>query len=284
MNLNITENNTLSRILKGFGQIMLQENSATGFLIVLGVFYGSILMGAAAFLAAVCGTGSAILLQYDKQEIDKGLYGFNAALVGAAVPLFFKPILICWIFIIVGSVLTTLLQRFFRRLDFPAFTLPFVLVTWIILVAVNQYFPEFLVEKQTGVNSPTDYFAFAIKGFGQVIFQDNLISGLLFFLAVLISSPISALYGLGGSVLSGILAYQLSAPTQDIAIGLYSYNSVLCAIVFATNHRKDSIWVFISLISSVFLSFLMYRFNLTQLTFPFVLVSSIILFIKGRIK
>ena len=37
----------LSIILKGLGQIMLQENSVTGLLFLIGIFYGSIAMGLA---------------------------------------------------------------------------------------------------------------------------------------------------------------------------------------------------------------------------------------------
>lgn len=82
----------LSTLLKGIGQIMLQENSLTGLLFLIGIFYGSIIMGLA-LLAAICGTVTAYLLKYDKTEITQGLYGFSAALVGVAAMLFLKPLL-----------------------------------------------------------------------------------------------------------------------------------------------------------------------------------------------
>ena len=58
----------LSTILKGLGQIMLQENSVTGLLFLIGIFYGSIIMGLAALLATICGTVTAYLLKYDKPK------------------------------------------------------------------------------------------------------------------------------------------------------------------------------------------------------------------------
>lgn len=82
----------VSVILKGLGQIMLQENSITGLLFLIGIFYGSPIMGFSALLATICGTSIAYLLKYDKTEINKGLYGFSAALVGVAVMLFLKPV------------------------------------------------------------------------------------------------------------------------------------------------------------------------------------------------
>lgn len=72
---------------------------------------------------------------------------------------------------------------------------------------------------------------FAIRGFGQVIFQGSVLSGVLFFVAVFISSPLAALYGLAGSILAAILSLHFSVPVVDLHIGLFSYNAVLCAIV-----------------------------------------------------
>ncbi|MES2140453.1 MAG: urea transporter [Bacteroidota bacterium] len=271
-----------SILLKGLGQIMLQENPVTGFLFLIGIFYGSVIMGAAVLLATVCGTATALFLKYDKSEIDKGLYGFSAALVGAAIMLFIKPVFLSWVFIIIGSIFATVLQRFFIKRKIPVFTLPFVLVTWVILFFTNNYFTGIILEPPAAIASTADFFTFGFKGFGQVIFQDSLVSGLLFFIAVFINSPISALYGLAGAMLSAIIAFKFSAPINDINIGLYSYNAVLCAIVFTDTQIKDGIWILIAVLLSLAISLLMSQFNVTPLTFPFVLASCITLFLKSK--
>ena len=136
----------ISIILKGLGQIMLQENALCGFLFLAGIFYGSLTMGIAALLAVVCGTATAILLKYDKSEINRGLYGFSAALVGVGVIVFFKPLFICWILIVIGAIAATLLQHFFIKRNITAFTFPFVLVIWIMLYFINNYFGGIKVE------------------------------------------------------------------------------------------------------------------------------------------
>lgn len=242
-------------VLKGLGQIMLQENAVTGLLFLIGIFYGSFIMGAAALLAVVCGTTTALLLKYEKSEIDKGLYGFSAALVGVAAILFLKQVLISWIIIIIGSALATVLQHLFIKRKIPAFTLPFVLVTWIILLFANNYFAGIISELPVATASTNNNFTFVFKGYGQVIFQGSLVSGMLFFIAVFISSPISALYGLAGAMLSAVIAFNLSAPASDISLGLFSYNAVLCAIVFAGNQIKDGFWVLIAVLLSLAISF-----------------------------
>ena len=105
----------------------------------------------------------------------------------------------------------------------------------------------------------------------------------MFFIAVFISSPISALYGFIGAVLSAIIAFKLSVPINDISIGLFSYNAVLCAIVFAGNQIKDGIWVLLSVLLSLFASLLMVKFNFIPLTFPFVLASCVTLFFRDKL-
>lgn len=269
-------------ILKGLGQIMLQENPVTGSLFLVGIFYGSLAMGIAAILATICGTTTAFLLKYDKAEINKGLYGFSAALIGVAIMLFLRSVFISWIILIIGSALATVIQHFFMKRKIPVFTLPFVLITWLILFFTNHYCTGLLSEPPITTASTINYLTVGFNGFGQVIFQDNLISGVLFFIAVFISSPISALYGFIGAVLSAFIAFSISTPVADISIGLFSFNAVLCAIVFTGNQIKDSIWALIAILLSLVISLLMLKFNFTQLTFPFVLVSCITLFLKKK--
>ena len=292
MNLRLNNKNTLlgksasviSVILKGVGQIMLQENSVTGLLFLIGIFYGSPAMGFAALLATVCGTAAAYLLKYDKTEINKGLYGFSAALVGVAVMLFLKPVFWAWLIVVIGAALAAMLQHFFIKRKIPAFTFPFVLVTWLILFICNNLYSDLLAVPVPIIAHLSDSFSDGFKSFGQVIFQNKLVSGLLFFVAVFISSPIAALYGLAGAIVSDIIAFGFSAPIDDINLGLYGFNAVLCAIVFAGDKVKDGIWVLLSIVLSLGVSILMIKFHFIQLTFPFVFATWITLFLKNKLQ
>lgn len=269
-------------VLKGIGQIMLQESAITGLLFLIGIFYGSISMGLGAFLAALVGTLTARLLKYDESEISKGLYGFSPALVGVAVMLFMKPVAFSWGILILGAALAAVIQNFFIKRKIPVFTLAFVLVTWGILALTNNYFSDIMLEPTSTISSITDSFTYAFKGYGQVIFQASLLAGILFFVGVFISSPISALYGFVGAIISGILALKLSVSIDAINAGLFSYNAVLCAIVFAGNQIKDGIWALLAILISLGTSFLMSKYNITALTFPFVFAACICVFLKSK--
>ena len=262
---------------------MLQENAATGLLFLIGIFYGSPLMGLATILAVSCGTITAQVLRYDKSEIEKGLYGFNAALVGPALIFYFEPVWIVWLAIIAGSIAATILQHLFIIRKIPVFTLPFVLVTWGISWLFQQVYPLEPSKLLSAAIPVSQDLTFALKGFGQVIFQGSIFAGVMFFIGVFIQSPISALYGLAGALAAGILSFLCSVPVHEIGMGLFSYNAVLCAIVFAGDKLKDGLWISISVVLSVAISLTMDHYQLTQLTFPFVAAACITLVFKNLI-
>lgn len=270
-------------VLTGIGQIMLQENPITGILFLAGIFLGSLSMGSAAIVGAVVGTVVAYVLTYDSEKIKQGLYGFSPALVGVAIVLLFKSALISWILIVVGSALAAIVQHFFMQRNIPVFTLPFVLVTWLLFYGTMYFYPSLLAEVKPLTPQSADYYLFAIKGFGQVIFQPVIWAGGLFVLGILIHSKMAALYGFAGSLLAGILAYPFVS-AEAIANGLVSYNAVLCAIVFAGHHYKNALRAFLAVALSVAFTIWFMENQFLVLTFPFVAASCITLFIGKKSK
>ncbi|MBB2149253.1 urea transporter [Pedobacter gandavensis] len=272
----------LDPLLKGIGQIMLQENAWTGLLFLAGIFCGSVQMGVGALLATLSGTVTAKLLKYKEEEIASGLYGFSAALVGVALPFYFQSVAIIWIAIVIGAILATIIQHFFIVKKIPVFTFPFVFITWILLYVFHQVYPvapSDVLMMETHLNQD---FAHALRGFGQVIFQGSTFAGLLFFIAVFISSPISALYAMAAAVFAAMISKCLSLnPEESIALGLGSYNAVLCAIVFAGTKVMDGFWVLLSVALALFIAWLMGKYDFTLLTFPFVAGTCLTLVIKN---
>ena len=102
-------------VLKGFGQIMLQESVMTGILFIVAICYDSLLMGAVGLLSSIIGTYTAKILKFDKENIHAGLYGFNPVLVGIALVFYFQPSFLVWVATVVGCVLSTLFMEFALR-------------------------------------------------------------------------------------------------------------------------------------------------------------------------
>ncbi len=267
-------------VFRGIGQIMLQENAITGLLFLTGIFYGSVVGGIAALLSAITGTLVAYLLKYDESEIEQGLYGFSATLVGVAMVFYMSPGWVIWIAVILGAALATIIQHLFIQKKLPGFTFPFVIITWVLLYLFHHVIIEPGSVAVAAEVPEKNGFATSIHGFGEVIFQDSTISGLLFLLGVYINRPIAALYGIAGAVISAYVAIHCSEPVPDIQMGLFSFNAILCAITFAGEDRADGIYVLIAVLLSVFIDIGMLMMNWTVLTFPFVAASWITLLVK----
>jgi len=268
---------------KGIGQIMLQENFITGILFSIGILIGDFWMGVAVILASLVATLLATFLQYPTDAVLEGLYGFNAALVGAAALLFLKSDhWITWLIVILGAVLATLLFQFFRRQKLNVFTLPFILTTWMFLFLIHTLFPELLVTTASKNLNSFNWIFVLIKGFGQVIFQDQLIPCIFFAIALGNATPKGAVYGIIASGFASLLAWLLDAPIDVIGSGIFGFNAVLCVLVFANKHLKNVSWALLSVLLALVIQYIFRYLKLPELTFPFVAASIITLEIKKR--
>ena len=276
----------IDQVLKGLGQIMLQENSSTGLLFLIGIFLGSIEGRIGAIGSTTVGTITAILMKYDKEEINAGLYGFSAALVGVALTIMFDSTFLIWILLVVASALAAIIQHFFIKRNIPAFTLPFILLTWCLIFGIHHFTT---IGPATAGNTQTlletnDLFT-STNGFGEVIFQGGPMSGIIFFIAVFIGSPAAALYGLAASIFSAEISNLFGEPVEQIHMGLFGFNAVLTAIVFAGTKRIDGFWVLLGVFITVLIDVLFVKTNIFAsfggvLTFPFVVGTWCTLFIK----
>lgn len=273
----------LSPIMKGLAQIMLQNNLWTGVFFLIGICFGSLTMGVAAIVSVISGTLTAVVLKYSKEEINSGIYGFSAGLVGVALLCFFQSNAIVWFAVVLGSGLATIIQHLFIRKNIPAFTFPFILVTWLLL-GFFYFFPILVDSSLGGTDTAVNnYVTLFTRGIGQVIFQDNIMAGVFFLVGVLISGPIAAVYVLTSIALSAVLAFLFEEPASDIYLGLLSYNAVLCAITFAGKKKIDFALATVAVILSVIIMIGMRYMNLPALTFPFVLATWLTLMIKKRL-
>lgn len=278
MNLFLNKNLFLHNILKGIGQIMLQENSLTGLLFLVGIFIGNWICGLAILVATIIGTLTAILLEYNKNEINAGLYGFSAALVGIALTYLFQATLLIWVLIVLGSTLATVMQHFFMIKKIPVFTLPFIVITWISVYFLHHYTNIQASDtlSETFVDSDFSDVFTAISGFGEVIFQGSVISAVIFFLAVFFNSPIAALYGLAASLLGAYISHLDEQPLMHIHMGLFGFNAILSAIVFSGTKKIDGLWVLVAVVLTATIDDLLIDSGWLKpiggvFTFPFVL-------------
>ncbi len=270
-------------ILRGIGQVMFQNNVYSGALFLVGIFYNSYLLGLAALLGTIISTGTAQLLKFQKEDIQNGLYGFNGTLTGIAVLCFFEVNLGTVIALILGSVLSTLIMRFLKEIV-PPFTAPFVVATWIVIYSLLYIF-NFSVLTSKGASGNTfDLISASSNSFGQVMFQENVITGLIFILAILLNNKLMAIYAVYAAVL-GSFAGWILLEIESVAVvnsGLMGYNAILCAIALTGKRWTDFLWITIAILLSTVINIGMGMTGIITLTAPFVLATWLILIVKNQ--
>ena len=239
---------TLVGWLRSCGQVIFINNPLSGLLLLLAMALQSFWAAALTLLGIVAAHLVARAIGADRQARRNGIYGFNGALVGGAVAALADhgtaiPSLAWLLLTVLGAGLTTLLVHglgrwLVRVVGLPPLTLPFCLVTWsLLLLAAALAHPELKLLQASppeSVSGPLVALLQAIpKGFGQVFFCSNLLSGSLVLLAVVVASPMAGLVGVAGALVGGLTGLGLGAPAADVAQGLWSFDGVLTAIAVA---------------------------------------------------
>lgn len=280
--------------VKGVSQILLQESYFIGISVLISVCLGSIIQGTALIIGSIIGTLTTYILLKDGKNLENGVYGFNSALFALAIMVFFAPTFGAWLIILIGSVAIPLFQHQFIKRNIQIFTLPFILFTWFIFfisVPLQQYLQidPLSQSSQQIINSSILTPEYIIKSFGQVVFQDNILSGAIILLSLLITSPTIFLFTVIASLFFPLFFLPFFTNYNTLNLGLLGFNLILTTIVFSpTNYvelktiltlKKLSFFIIVLLLTTI-ISIIMLKLSLPQLTFPFVFASIIGLKIK----
>ena len=134
--------------LRSVGQVMFQDNPLSGVLFLAAIAWGSFAAGVpqvlfAGLIAVVAATLTAQWLRVDRASLHAGLYGFNGVLVGLALATFLAPGPLLWAYVVLGAAVSVVAMEatasVAKAWSMPALTFPFVLVTWLLLLATYGF-------------------------------------------------------------------------------------------------------------------------------------------------
>lgn len=285
----------LDSLLRGIGQVMLQNNSYAGLLFLLGIFYNSALFGFGVLVGAAASTATAMLLGADRAQVRAGLFGFNGALVAIALLYFLEPDLLAWGYVVVAAASTTVvmtaLLNLLRAMRISPLTAPFVLVTLCFVLACARFGRLVSTDQLPTAGLPHSVSVQGIvtgstlieglfNGVAQVFFQGNAISGVIFAAGLLVSSRIAIVAALFGSFAGLLVAWGMGAAEPAIRAGAFGFNSVLVAIALgsgclamnATTAVYTTLAVVVTAIVFAAMSAALEPLGMPALTSPFVLV------------
>jgi urea transporter len=211
----------LDSVLRGIGQVMLQNNSYAGLIFLIGIFYNSITLGWAVLLGTIASTATAMLLGVDRARIRDGLFGFNGALVAIALLYFLEPNLLTCGYVVLAAACSTVimaaLMNFLGVWKIPTLTAPFVITTLLFVLACARFgrlhstdvLPTAGLPKAAtvdGVVTASTLTEGLFNGVAQVFFQGNTITGVIFVVGLLISSRLAGSVALLGSLVGMLVA------------------------------------------------------------------------------
>jgi urea transporter len=256
-----------------------------------------------AILGTAVSTGTAMLLGADRGLVSAGLYGFNGTLVGIALPFFFQTDALLVLYIVVGAAFSTVVMATFLNLlgtwEVPALTAPFVLTTWIFMVAAwtfgglhaTKFLPTPAVPAIRQVEAAFDLttvWQSLFMGVGEVMFQLHWIAGVIFLIGIVINSRISFAFALTGSAVGIIVGLLMGADRGMISAGLYGFNPVLTGIAlggfFYVLDWKSALYaLFGMIITTIAMGALvgaLAPIGMPALTWPFIMTTWFFIFAK----
>lgn len=295
----------------GAGQVMFQQSVLCSVLILIGILWGgwaegrmAVAWGALVGLAVSTLTGH--LLHLKTAEGEQGLWGFNGILVGCALMTFLGDTPLAWCMLLLGAAATVWLREGLNRImahwHINSMTMPFVLITWMLLLAARSLegvaiegLPEPMLPEAGSslvATGPIHLVLYWLRGIGQVFLIDSWVTGLLFLTALIVSNGWSAFWAAFSSALALATALLFEAPGAEISHGLYGFSPVLTGValgsIFYHPTWRSALWAVLGVVVTLFAqaatNTLLSPLGLPSLTAPFCLVTWLFLLPMFRLE
>ena len=221
-------------LLNGFSQVLLQRNPLCGLCCLLAILLSDPNLVGGALLGALSGLLTAQRRGYPRAERQAGLYCYNGVLLGVLIAAVLPWSVLMAPLIIAAGGLSSIITHHWRQRGaglLPAYTAPFVLLGWGILLFAEPTASAAPVEA-----NPVHALA---RGLGQVFLLSDPLAGLLIIVGLFIASRYAAFWALLGSALGGSVAL-LAGEAQSAWMGLLGFNAALAALAFST--QRDKPW------------------------------------------
>jgi urea transporter len=247
--------------LRGVGQVMFQDNPLSGAIFLIAIGWGSYAAGAphvasGGVLALVVATLTALWLRVDETALRSGLYGYNGILVGLALANFVTPGILLWVYVALGAAVSVVAMLAIANAVKPwgvsALTFPFVLVTWLLLLATYGFSGlAGAAQPSSGVVTafvPCSASSFhvaelaqgVLQSISQVFLKGSGVSALLLLVGLAVNSPAAAAFALAGAILAVLTSHLFGAESDLITGGLLGFSPVLTAIALGTVFYRPS--------------------------------------------
>lgn len=274
-------------LLNGFSQIFLQRNPLCGLLCLCAILFTAPALLGGALLGGVAGLLTAQRRNYAKADRQAGLFSYNGVLLGLLLSLYFPwSALLPPLILAAGGLSAMITQQWLKRARvsqyLPAYTTPFVVLSWLLLCFATPPTTAHLIELST-----LNMLAAPLKGIGQVMFLGHPLAGAMIAGGLLIADRRAFCWALLASV-AGMGWSMLHHDFYSALLGLGGYNAVLAALALSAQRQQP--WLpLVGITLALLLTPLFAAIGLPTLTAPFILAcwlvrSTVQMFVKATVS
>ncbi len=269
-------------VLNSYSQIFFSENKIFAGLLIIVSFIDK-WAGLAGLTSVLVANFTAYFLGFNQVHTNKGIYGFNALLVGLGIGYMFEPSTELYIIIFFSALLTLFItlaiQGILYKYALPFLSIPFLLGIWIIVLATKDFSALELSERSIytynniyanggqGLVNIYDWFnelhfpeglRIYFLSLGAIFFQNNILAGMLISIGLIYYSRIAFSLSLIG-FFSAYLFYNLTgAQFSELGYTFIGFNYILTSVAvgayFILPSLKSYIWTILLLPITIILA------------------------------
>lgn len=231
-------------VLSGFSQIAFNDNSFSGLIMIVAVALAYPVQAISGVVCVIAATAASWLMAVPRGLVRCGLYGFNAALLGLALPVAVFPgqgvTVPMIIYAVIGGsvtvILTSSLSSFFSPYGVSPLSMAYCVTMAIMVPAgvllgaidASRTAPALSVfSTSTAPWVLPEFVTACLAGVAQVLWVETPYVGVLYLVAVALASRVDVALSVVGALVGTATAVALGVPEDSVMLGLYGYNAVL---------------------------------------------------------
>ncbi len=301
-------------LLNSYAILFFSQNKVLGTLLLLVSFF-NIPAGLTGLVCVIFALTTVNQLGFHRDFTHKGLYSFNALLFGLAFGMFYQTNLAFLLWLMVGCIITIvlsiILSAWLSKYNLPVLSIPFIITYWLVILATgtdnttgllpkdgllpNQFSSlgsQHLFSTSAQGNSIFYFADLFFRALSAIIFQNNVIVGLIIAIGIFIHSRISfsllligfftacCFHKITGMYPDDVSYYHLGANFMMVSAAIGGF--------FLIPSLRSYLWAIISIPASFLLvnalTKLLGIYNLPVFSLPFCLITiSLLYFFTLRI-
>ncbi len=307
----------IKSLFNSYSQVFFSDNRTFAAILII-VSFADLYAGLLGLLAVIVTNLIGFLMGFDRQTVAKGLFGFNSLLVGLGLGIYYAPGPVLILIIILSSILTLFisvsLQGVIGKYGLPYLSVPFIIAAWLLTLAAREF--DVLGISERGIYTVNEIYtlggnkmvalyewwnnieiARALRiyfiSLGAILFQYNILAGIIISLGLLYHSRISFTLSLLGFFTAYLFYGVTGASITDLNYSYIGFNYILTSIAlggfFIIPSWKSYLWTIILVplvaILTISMSSVFSVFALPIFALPFNIVVLLFLYVlKFRVK